>query len=60
MPAYTYTASASVIVHVGAKIKFVDNEKDSFKINYNSIENLITTKTKAIILLDLAVVTSYY
>lgn len=60
MPAYTYTASASVIVHVGARIKFIDNEKDSFKINYNSIENLITTKTKAIILVDLAGVTADY
>lgn len=60
VPAYTYTASASVIVHVGAKIKFLDNEENSFKINYNSIENLITKKTKAIILVDLAGVPADY
>lgn len=47
-------------MHVGAKIKFVDNEKNSFKINYNSIENLITKKTKAIILVDLAGVPADY
>ena len=47
-------------MHVGAKIKFVDNEENSFKINYNSIENLITKKTKAIILVDLAGVPADY
>ena len=47
-------------MHVGAKIKFVDNEENSFKINYSSIENLITKKTKAIILVDLAGVPADY
>lgn len=60
VPAYTYTASASIIVHVGAKIKFIDNKKESFKVDYNSIENLITPNTKAIILVDLAGVPADY
>ncbi len=51
--AYTYTASASVIDHVGAKIVLVDTEKDSFEINYDAVENAITEKTKAIIPVDL-------
>ena len=47
-------------MHAGARIKFVDNEENSFKINYSSIENLITKKTKAIILVDLAGVPADY
>jgi len=52
--AYTYTASASVIVHVGAKIVLVDSGKDSFHIDYDAIENAITDKTKVIIPVDIA------
>lgn len=52
--AYTYTASASVISHVGAKIVLVDTAKDSFEMDYNKISDLITDKTKAIIPVDLA------
>ena len=52
--AYTYTASASVIDHVGAKIVLVDTAKDSFHIDYDQLENLITEKTKAIITVDIA------
>ncbi len=52
--AYTYTASASVINHVGAKIVMVDTLENSFEINYNKIADAITSKTKAIIPVDLA------
>lgn len=52
--AYTYTASASVIDHVGAKIVLVDCGKDSFHIDYGAIEEAITEKTKAIIPVDIA------
>lgn len=50
---YTYTASASIIDHVGAKIVMVDCEPDSFDINYEQLENAITDKTKAIIPVDI-------
>lgn len=52
--AYTYTASASVIDHVGAKIVLVDTAKDSFEMDYDKISELINEKTKAIIPVDLA------
>ena len=51
--AYTYTASASVIDHVGATIVMVDTAKGSFEIDYDAIENAITEKTKAIIPVDI-------
>jgi len=51
--AYTYTASASVINHVGAKIVLVDCRKDSFLIDYDAVEAAITEHTKAIIPIDL-------
>ena len=47
--AYTYTASASVIAHVGAKIVLVDTQKDSYEMDYDALANAITEKTKAII-----------
>lgn len=52
--AYTYTASASVICHVGAKLVLVDCQKDSFEMDYDALEKAITEKTKAIIPVDLA------
>ncbi|WP_303863983.1 DegT/DnrJ/EryC1/StrS aminotransferase family protein [Alkalibaculum bacchi] len=52
--AYTYTSSASVIDHVGAKIVLVDTAKDSFHLDYDAIEKAITDKTKAIIPVDIA------
>ena len=52
--AYTYTASASVIAHVGAKIVLVDTQADSFEMDYDALESAITDKTKAIIPVDLA------
>lgn len=58
--AYTYTATASVIAHVGAKIVLVDCQKDSFLIDYDAVENAITEKTKAIIPIDLGGVPCNY
>lgn len=52
--AYTYTASASVINHVGAKIILVDTQKDSYEMDYEALENAITEKTKVIIPVDIA------
>ena len=52
--AYTYTASASVICHVGAKVVLVDVAPDSFHIDYDKIGDAITEKTKAIIPVDIA------
>ncbi|TQS71171.1 DegT/DnrJ/EryC1/StrS family aminotransferase [Ornithinibacillus gellani] len=51
--AYTYTATASVIEHVGAKIVLVDTAPDSFEMDYTMLEKLITNKTKVIIPVDL-------
>lgn len=51
--AYTYTASASVINHVGAKIVLVDTQSDSLEMDYDALEKAITNKTKAIIPVDL-------
>lgn len=53
VPAYTYTASASVIDHVGATIVMIDCEKDKFTMDYNKLEEAITEKTKVIIPVDL-------
>lgn len=52
--AYTYTASASVVCHVGAKLVLIDTKKDSYEMDYDQLENAITEKTKAIIPVDIA------
>jgi dTDP-4-amino-4,6-dideoxygalactose transaminase len=52
--AYTYTASAAVIEHVGAKIVLVDTAPNSFEMDYSKLADAITTKTKVIIPVDLA------
>lgn len=52
--AYTYTASASVIHHVGAKIVLVDTAEGSYQMNYEKLRESITEKTKAVICVDLA------
>ena len=54
VPTYTYTATASVVCHVGATLKFVDVQKDSLEMDYEALENMITEKTKVIIPVDLA------
>ena len=51
--AYTYTASASVIYHCGAKIILADTKNGEFNINPKEVEKLITPKTKAIIPVDI-------
>ena len=53
VPAYTYTASASVVNHVGATIVFVDVQKDCLEMDYEALEKAITPKTKAVIPVDL-------
>jgi len=52
--AYTYTASASVIHHAGAKIVLVDTAPDSFEMDYDKLAGAITKNTKAIISVDIA------
>lgn len=52
--AYTYTASASIIDHVGAKIVLVDTAPDSFEMDYSKLAEAITEKTKVIIPVDIA------
>lgn len=52
--AYTYTASASVIKHVGATVVLVDTQKDGLEMDYDALEKAITSKTKAIIPVDIA------
>ena len=54
VPAYTYTASASVVWHMGAKIVFVDVQADNLEMNYEAVEAAINEHTKAIIPVDLA------
>lgn len=54
VPAYTYTASASVVCHVGATLVLVDSQADSLEMNYDAVEAAITERTKAIIPVDLA------
>ena len=51
--AYTYTATVSVICHVGARPVLVDVKKDSYEMDYDQVEQAITEKTKAIIPVDL-------
>lgn len=51
--AYTYTATASVVCHVGAKLILIDTQPDSFEMDYDQLENAITEKTKVIIPVDL-------
>lgn len=52
--AYTYTATASVIYHVGAKIVLIDTQKDGLEMDYDALEAAITEKTKVIIPIDIA------
>ncbi len=52
--AYTYSASASVITHVGAKLVMVDSGENSFHIDYEAVSDAITENTKAIIPVDIA------
>ena len=53
VPAYTYTASASVVCHVGAKLVLIDSQPDSLEMDYDAVESAINENTKAIIPVDL-------
>ncbi len=54
MPAYTYTASASVVAHIGATIVMVDSQKDNVEMDYEKLADAITERTKVIVPVDLA------
>lgn len=54
VPAYTYTASASVVCHVGAKLVLIDSQKEHLEMDYEAVEAAINENTKAIIPVDLA------
>ena len=54
LPSYTYTATCSVICHVGATPVMIDIQKDSFEMDYDELEKAITEKTKVILSVDLA------
>ena len=60
VPAYTYTATASVTQHVGATVVMVDSQKDSVEMDYDQLENAITEKTKVIVPVDIAGVVADY
>ena len=66
VPAYTYTASASAVIHCGATVKFVDIQKDGDPVthmpemDYEKLEQAITEKTKAIIVVDLGGIVADY
>ena len=54
VPAYTYTATASVVCHVGAKVVMIDTQPDCLEMDYDAMEAAITERTKVIIPVDLA------
>ena len=60
VPAYTYTATASVTQHVGCKLVMVDSQKDSVEMDYDQLEKAITEKTKVIAPVDIAGVVADY
>ena len=60
VPAYTYTATASVVTHVGAKLVMVDSQKDSVEMDYDQLEKAITDKTKVIVPVDLGGIVADY
>ena len=53
VPAYTYTSTAAAAIHVGAKVIFIDSQKDNCEMDYDAMEAAITEKTKAVIPVDL-------
>jgi dTDP-4-amino-4,6-dideoxygalactose transaminase len=54
LPAYTYCASANVIIHTGAKVVMVDIGKDDFNLSIDAVRKAITSRTKAIIPVDIS------
>ena len=53
VPAYTYTSSASAVIHTGATVRFVDSQPNNCQMDYDAMEAAITEKTKAIVAVDL-------
>ncbi len=60
VPAYTYTATASVVQHVGAKLVMIDSQKDSVEMDYDQLAPAITEKTKVIVPVDIAGIVADY
>lgn len=60
VPSYTYTASASPVIHVGAKVILVDIQENNFEMDYQKLEEAITEKTKVIIPVDIAGIVCNY
>lgn len=60
VPAYTYTATASVVTHVGAKLVMVDSQKDNVEMDYNQLADAITERTKVIVPVDLGGIVADY
>ena len=54
VPAYTYTSTAAAAIHVGAKVVFIDSQKNSTEMDYDAMEAAINERTKAIVAVDLA------
>lgn len=60
VPAYTYTATASVVTHIGAKLVMVDSQENSVEMDYDQLEKVITNRTKVIVPVDLGGVVADY
>ena len=60
VPAYTYTATASAAIHCGAKVIFIDSQKDSTEMDYEKVAEAITERTKAIVAVDIAGIIADY
>lgn len=60
VPAYTYTATASVVQHVGAQLVMVDSQKDSVEMDYDKLADAITERTKVIVPVDIAGIVADY
>lgn len=60
VPAYTYTATASAAIHCGAKVIFVDSQKDNCEMDYEKVAEAITEKTKAVVAVDLGGIIADY
>ena len=54
VPAYTYTATASVTQHIGCKLVLVDSQRDSVEMDYDKLAEAITERTKVIVPVDIA------
>lgn len=60
VPAYTYTATASVVTHVGAKLVMVDSQKDNVEMDYDQLADAITERTKVVVPVDLGGIVANY